>query len=74
MKEKPQNPKAFPANHEFDNGDFVSNQGMTLLDYFAAKAMQALIQYYGLEGSVYELSKRSYEVATEMLKEREKHI
>jgi hypothetical protein len=35
---------AFPANH-FDLAD--SEHGMTLRDYFAAKAMQALIAHEG---------------------------
>lgn len=42
------------------------NLGMTLRDYFAAKAMHALIQ----EGYFDTVAKMSYEMADVMLKER----
>jgi hypothetical protein len=44
-------------------------QGMTLRDYFAAKAMQALIEKY--DESPVEISLEAYEFADAMLKTRE---
>ena len=40
-KEKLNNPLAYPC----DNTYYEGYTGMTLLDYFAAKAMQSLIEY-----------------------------
>jgi hypothetical protein len=42
--------------------------GMTLRDYFAAKAMQALTQKYSHEG---DISRNAYKIADAMLKARE---
>ena len=42
--------------------------GMTLRDYFAAKAMQAMAQKYSHEGDV---SRKAYNLADAMLKARE---
>lgn len=42
--------------------------GMTLRDYFAAKAMQAMAQKYSHEGDV---SRNAYKIADAMLKARE---
>lgn len=61
--------------HQFGNNDFVM-PGMTLRDYFAAKAMQAFISAIGNENFVvindFRVSERSYEVADAMLAERDK--
>ena len=58
------NPPAFPndvAKHPFDK------EGMTLRDYFAAKAMQALV-----EKSYFDTTARlAYEIADAMMKARE---
>lgn len=43
--------------------------GMTLRDYFAAKAMQALAQKYSHEG---DISRIAYIIADAMLRAREK--
>jgi hypothetical protein len=43
--------------------------GMTLRDYFAAKAMQALAQKYSHEG---DISRNAYKIADAMLKARER--
>ena len=47
--------------------------GMTLRDYFAAKALEGLIAHLvGLKGKdVQDYAKRSYEYADAMLKQRE---
>lgn len=51
------------------------NKGMTLRDYFAAKAMHGFIQYGATKG-IYappddELAKSAYDLADAMLKARE---
>jgi len=65
--EKPENPSAFPALHL--NG----HEGMTLRDYFAAKAMQGHLSSsnYRPETSHTLLAELSYKVADAMLKQRE---
>jgi len=60
---------AFPRQH-----DKEGHNGMTLRDYFAAKAMQALINGYVRTDMKVEPkvdSERSYEIADAMLKARE---
>lgn len=71
MEEK-NNPNAFPALH------LDGHQGMTLRDYFAAKAMEGFIATFGKTqntSSVLELaddiSEMSYGIADQMLKQRE---
>jgi hypothetical protein len=59
------NEPAFPAMH-FDLAD--NEHGMTLRDYFAAKAMQALIDNDGLFS---EIPTQAYELADAMLKARD---
>jgi len=71
---KPHNPNAFPLIAD----DYIQD-GMTLRDYFAAKAMiiiPAPIDYMGgkeTKNSLIAFCKKAYEVADAMLKEREKH-
>jgi hypothetical protein len=61
------NTPAFPTTKPLDYwGD--PNQGMTLRDYFAAKAMQALIDNDGLFS---EIPTQAYALADAMLKARE---
>jgi hypothetical protein len=69
-KEEQQN--AFPALH------LNAHQGMSLRDYFAAKAMEGFIATFGKTqntSDVLELaddiSEMSYSIADEMLKQRE---
>jgi len=64
---------AFPTN---DNSMFAASEGMTLRDYFAAKAMQALIHSFGYrEGNNIvipnNVSDHAYTMADAMLKARE---
>ena len=61
MKNEP----AFPAMH-FDLAE--NEHGMTLRDYFAAKAMQTLIEKYSHNGDV---ARNAYNIADAMLKARE---
>ena len=70
------NPAAFPSSNEVKVGNCISSghRGMTLLDYFAAKAMQSFLDEVG-SGSDQRFYKdiaiASYEVADAMLKARE---
>lgn len=63
------NPPAFPSGNEVTLGDLRSNghSGMTLRDYFAAKAMQELIGVLGLTDG----TRKAYEWADAMMKARE---
>ncbi len=86
MKEdkKPLNPSAFPNDiHESMNDSEYKHKGMTLRDYFAAKAMQGMIQdeklreMFALKGNQSNtdwmdiLSENSFYIADAMLKQRE---
>ena len=63
---------AFPGSSEALRLD---NSGMTLRDYFAAKAMQAQLIRLGLSATNPELdSAFAYQVADAMLEERKKKI
>jgi len=71
------NPPAFPTSHE-EPDDYnghnnskktVIDQGMTLRDYFAAKAMQAMTRRG--DGDMYFCSAQAYKMADAMLKARE---
>jgi hypothetical protein len=70
MTEKNKNPNAFPADTVKED-----YSGMSLRDYFAAKAMQALTSHYGIpygNGSACDdRAKESYKIADSMLKARE---
>lgn len=59
---------AFPAMH-FDLAD--NEHGMTLRDYFAAKAMQGLLSNRNAEAAIDEFAAKSYRMADAMLKARE---
>jgi hypothetical protein len=65
------NPPAFPIG----SGDMRDPTGMTLRDYFAAKAMQAVITGYATQNKVDSYSDYwagfAYEMADAMLKARE---
>ena len=70
------NEPAFPV-HQITNGGFVPVGGMTLRDYFAAKAMQAFISMpethvasMDKKISVEEVCGASYQWADAMLKSR----
>jgi hypothetical protein len=49
---------------------------MTLRDYFAAKAMQADLEYQGLEGreDLFHVAAMAYEMAEAMLAAREAEV
>jgi hypothetical protein len=51
----------------FPNPHLTHQTGMTLRDYFAAKAMQAMAQKYSHEGDV---SRNAYKIADAMMEAR----
>ena len=61
------NDNAFPST--FHNGWGEPEKGMTLRDYFAAKAMQALVSTGETDSPI--ISQASYIIADAMLKARE---
>lgn len=80
-KETPENPSAFPVFIPNENGPDLYVKGMSLRDYFAAKAMQGMLansvdinqgyEPYGVK-SIDKISVESYQVADAMLKTRQK--
>jgi hypothetical protein len=61
---------AFPRiSQDLQYKQITSTSGMTLRDYFAAKAMQGIL-YEGLDPA--ETAQHAYEMADAMLKAREK--
>ncbi len=77
MSDKKTGGPAFPNHPETRIGMDSDWQGMTLRDYFAAKAMQGMITtsgapcMNGLDGYEPILAKAAYKIADEMLKARE---
>lgn len=79
---KPEYQPAFPVFPETGGGHAAAFQGMTLRDYFAAKAMQGLmagrwksdmhgIPYDAYRADADEWAKSAYHFADAMLKARE---
>jgi hypothetical protein len=62
------NPPAFPNDAVKDPFD---RSGMSLRDYFAAKAMQGMLSEPSLRATPEEFATESYNVADAMLKARE---
>ena len=67
---------AFPATSWSKDGDFLGeNQGMTLRDYFAAKAMQAVpmlqSDLHDVQAIYDRIASHAYKLADAMLKARE---
>ena len=62
------NPPAFPLHNHGVQTLGMHISGMTLRDYFAARAMQALIDNDGLFS---EIPTQAYELADAMLRARE---
>ena len=58
---------AFPCHPDIDNKLF---DGMTLRDYFAAKAMQAIMTDPNLDMGCNTVATLSYRMADAMMKER----
>ena len=71
MKNKPAFPRTQWTGHK-SNDSYVNEEGMALLDYFAAKAMQSLIITWHGQLDLNELSETSFKISSAMLNEREK--
>jgi len=70
------NPPAFPSSNEVTLNDWVSSghSGMSLRDYFAARAMQALLRQYPdhlMNSPASEVASDAYSMADAMMKVRE---
>lgn len=59
---------AFPLKEPLPS----DNEGMTLRDYFAAKALQGLLAFPDSEGSRQEFAAEAYAFADAMLEARQK--
>ena len=59
---------AFPVSGDWSQ---IKDKGMTLRDYFAAKAMQALISEPSLKATMDEFAHRAYQIADIMMEERQ---
>ena len=73
MKNQPAFPQPEPIVNEFHK-DYGKDRGMSLRDYFAAKAMQGILSklYQGIKPSDVEfLAQDSYVIADAMMKARE---
>ena len=69
---KVENPLAFPLGAN-EYGGHGSSPGMSLADYFAAKAMQAMVSTPTYEGggwSQVDIARQSYTMANAMLRAR----
>ena len=60
-----------PAFPQYQPHPDPFSHGMTLRDYFAAKAMQALISEPSLKASMDEFAHRAYQIADIMMEERQ---
>jgi len=66
------NKYAFPSTWENETGKLCDDQGMTLRDYFAARAMQGMLsENSGIRYPTDELVDFAYKVADAMMKARE---
>ncbi|MEM8337372.1 hypothetical protein [Morganella morganii] len=71
----PQSGTCTPEIESWDSGDF-GGRGITIRDYFAAKAMQGILVNAERNefsfGKVDEIASKAYELADAMLRAREK--
>ena len=69
-------PRPFSEDTYLEDTDYEAQQGMSLRDYFAGKAMQGFIDYAAAKGHFVppddQLAQCSYDVADAMLKARER--
>jgi len=66
------NEPAFPVQSVYIEDQETNSRGMTLRDYFAAKAMQKIGFTVRPYDNTYEIAKDCYRMADAMLKAREK--
>jgi hypothetical protein len=60
---------AFPSGHDPKTG--TADKGMKMRDYFAAKALQAMIAEPSLKATPDEFAQKAYQIADAMLKARD---
>jgi len=60
---------AFPSGHDPKTG--TADKGMKMRDYFAAKALQAMIAEPSLKATPDEFAQKAYQIADAMLKVRD---
>ena len=68
------NKYAFPSTWENETVKLCDDQGMTLRDYFAAKALQGMLAETSLKATPEEFADQAYELAEAMLKARAKWL
>lgn len=61
---------AFPFEYETGDGARITHNGMSLRDYFAAKAITASANAFGPSTPAFMIAVRSYEIADAMLAAR----
>jgi hypothetical protein len=72
MNDIPAFPRPYSHDDYLEDIDYLAQDGMTLRDYFAAKAMQGMLsENSGIRYPTDELAKFAYAVADEMMKARE---
>lgn len=69
MSKKDTGGPAFPVQSIYVEDEATNLRGMTLLDYFAAKAMQGLLAS-NVEAPIERFVAKSYEMADAMIKAR----
>jgi len=62
---------AFPASYYTDDGQWAKRDGMSLRDYFAAKALQGIMVDPMMTMSADKIADWAYEMADAMIKARE---
>lgn len=74
MNSKINNEPAFPTENGHQNGPNTYHyEGMSIRDYFAAKALQSQLAFEGMEGcDKFLIAAMSYELADAMLEARTK--
>ena len=60
---------AFPSGHDPKTG--TADKGMKMRDYFAAKALQAMIAEPSLKATPEDFAQKAYQIADAMLKARD---
>jgi len=60
---------AFPSGHDPKTG--TADKGMKMRDYFAAKALQAMIAEPSLKATPDEFAQKAYQIADAMMKARD---
>ena len=71
MNDIPAFPRPYSHDDYREEVDYLAQDGMTLRDYFASKAMQAMMTDPNLDMGCNTVATLSYRMADAMMKERE---